>query len=103
MNKKLFEKIKTGLEEMVAHEQGKIKLKTKVVYVFPPPKTYKARDIKRIRSKEKCTQYSFANMLNVSIKTVQAWESGQRIPSGAALRLLEIVDQQPARASDSEK
>ena len=29
---------------------------------------------------------------NVSIKTVQSWEAGTRVPSHAALRLLEIVD-----------
>jgi len=30
--------------------------------------------------------------LNVSIKTVQAWKSGYRLPSHVAKHLLEIVD-----------
>lgn len=93
MNKRLFNQIKSGLEDVVAWQEGKLALPTEPIYIFTPPKAYKARDIKRIRNKENCSQYTFAKMLNVSIKTVQAWESGLRIPSGATLRLLEIIDQ----------
>lgn len=34
----------------------------------------------------------FALVLNVSVKTVQSWEAGKRVPTHSALRLLEIVD-----------
>jgi hypothetical protein len=34
----------------------------------------------------------FAKVLNVNVKIVQSWESGTRVPSHAALRLLEIVN-----------
>ncbi|MFA6492400.1 MAG: helix-turn-helix domain-containing protein [Candidatus Babeliales bacterium] len=40
----------------------------------------------------KYSQGAFAKVLNVSIKTVQSWESGVRVPSHSSLRLLEIVD-----------
>jgi len=57
-----------------------------------PPKTYKAKDIRRIREEANYSQAVFSKILNVSVKTIQAWESGERIPSHIALRLLEIVD-----------
>jgi DNA-binding transcriptional regulator YiaG len=38
------------------------------------------------------SQSIFAMVLNVSTKTVQAWESAERSPSGASLRLLEVID-----------
>jgi putative transcriptional regulator len=57
-----------------------------------PPAEYKASDIKKIRLNSKYSQGAFAKILNVSIKTVQSWESGVRVPSHSSLRLLEIVD-----------
>jgi putative transcriptional regulator len=89
---KLFEKLKSSLAEVLAYQQGKITLHTETFEVPEPPKKYKAPDIKRIRARGKYSQGIFAKVLNVSIKTVQSWESGERIPSHAALRLLEIVD-----------
>lgn len=44
------------------------------------------------REQNNYSQGIFANVLNVSIKTVQSWESGVRAPSHVALRLLEVVD-----------
>ena len=38
----------------------------------------------------------FAAMLNVPPVTAISWEKGRRSPSGAALRLLEIVRKHPA-------
>ncbi len=37
------------------------------------------------------SQPIFAMVLNVSTKTVQAWEAAERSPSGASLRLLEVI------------
>lgn len=89
---KFFKDLKQGLEEVVAHKKGKITLKSELVETPPPPKEYKPEQIKRIRNKYHYSQGIFAGVLNVSIKTVQSWESGIRAPSHAALRLLEIID-----------
>ena len=89
---KFFKDLKKGLEEAVAYKQGKTKLRSKVVEIVEPPAEYKAKEIKIIRENGNYSQSVFAKILNVSIKTVQSWESGQRVPSHAALRLLEIVD-----------
>ena len=89
---KLFKKIKAGLEDALAHSRGKLELRTHDIELPEPPAAYKAKEIKRIREDHKYSQGIFARVLNVSVKTVQSWEAGKRIPSHAALRLLEIID-----------
>lgn len=89
---KLFKGLKKGLKEALAYSEGKITLKSEIIEIPEPPAEYKAEDIKRIREKSHYSQGIFAKVLNVSVKTVQSWESGTRIPSHAALRLLELVD-----------
>ena len=89
---KFFKGFKEGLEEALAYTEGKITLKSELIEVPEPPSKYKAKDIKRIRATGQYSQGIFARILNVSIKTVQSWESGARMPSHVALRLLEVVD-----------
>ncbi|MEW5903965.1 MAG: DNA-binding transcriptional regulator [Pseudomonadota bacterium] len=53
---------------------------------------FKAEDIKRIREHAHVSQPVFARYLNTSESTVQKWETGQKRPSGMALRLLSVVE-----------
>jgi putative transcriptional regulator len=48
-------------------------------------------EIKRIREKEHVSQAVFSAYLNTSLSTVQKWEIGEKMPSGAALKLLNLV------------
>jgi putative transcriptional regulator len=89
---KFFDQLKEGLEDVLSHKKGKITLRSEVIEIPEPPADYTAKEIKKIREKGRYSQSIFAKVLNVSIKTVQSWESGERFPSHAALRLLEIVD-----------
>jgi putative transcriptional regulator len=89
---KFFEDLKEGLEEILAYKQGKITLKSEIIEVPEPPSEYTAKDIKHIREKCNYSQALFALFVNVSIKTVQAWETGVRVPNQATLRLLELID-----------
>lgn len=89
---KFYKDLKTGLEDIIAHKQGKLDLRTIEIELPEPPVKYRAQDIKKIRKKNLYSQSIFSKILNVSVKTVQSWESGQRIPSHTALRLLELVD-----------
>jgi len=89
---KLFEDLKAGFEEIIAHKKGLIKLTTETFIVPEPPAKYTAKNIQKMRQSKRYSQAMFAKILNVSIKTVQSWESGQRKPSGVSLRLLEIID-----------
>jgi putative transcriptional regulator len=51
-----------------------------------------AEDIKRIREHVHVSQPVFARYLNTSESTVQKWETGQKRPSGMALKLLHVVE-----------
>lgn len=88
----MFELLKEGLEGILQHQKGSKKLKKRVVEVPVPAIQYKADDVKRIRKSLQYSQEYFALFLNISKKTVQAWESGRRHPNHAALRLLEVID-----------
>lgn len=47
------------------------------------------------RSKTGLSQPKFAELLGVSVRTLQEWEQGRRLPSGAARSLLHIAAQRP--------
>jgi putative transcriptional regulator len=49
----------------------------------------------RIREKTGLSQARFAELLGVSVRTLQDWEQGRRAPSGAARTLLLIADRYP--------
>jgi putative transcriptional regulator len=54
--------------------------------------TLNAAEIKQIREHACVSQSVFARYLNTSPSTVQKWETGQKNPSGMALKLLHIVE-----------
>lgn len=58
-----------------------------------PIKRYSSEDIRALRGRTRLSQAVFARVLNVEPVTVQKWEQGAKKPSGASLRLLQIVDQ----------
>jgi putative transcriptional regulator len=74
----------------------KITLRTWTIPVPEPVKPFKPREIAAIRSKMNLSQPVFAKMLNVPVATARSWESGRRKPTGAALRLLQLVKKSPA-------
>ena len=47
------------------------------------------------RLKSGLSQGDFANLLGVSVRTLQDWEQGRRQPTGAARTLITIAEQQP--------
>ena len=56
-----------------------------------PVPPLRASDIRRIRERAHVSQAVFAAVLNTSVSTVQKWEIGQKRPTGAALKLLHLV------------
>jgi putative transcriptional regulator len=48
-----------------------------------------------IREKTGLSQARFAQLLGVSVRTLQDWEQGRRAPSGAAKTLLMIAERNP--------
>ncbi|EUJ31726.1 helix-turn-helix domain-containing protein [Listeria cornellensis] len=57
--------------------------------------TYTAKDIKAFRQKVELTQSAFAELMGISVKTVEAWESGRNNPNGSASRLLQLIEANP--------
>ncbi len=91
--KPLAERLKTGLTEAVQFAKGELTLRT-VEVPAPPPKVV-AKDVTSLRTKAGMSQAVFARVLNVSTKTVQSWEQGERKPSHAALRMLQMLREKP--------
>jgi putative transcriptional regulator len=56
------------------------------------PPDYSAEAIRKLRERLQVSQAVFAAYLNASVSTVQKWENGDKRPSGAALRLLAVID-----------
>ena len=52
-------------------------------------------DVAGIREKTGLSQARFAQLLGVSVRTLQDWEQGRRAPSGAAKTLLMVADKNP--------
>lgn len=55
-------------------------------------------EIKAIRKNSRTSQAVFANYLNISKNLVSEWERGIKKPSGAALKLLTLVQQKGLEA-----
>lgn len=58
---------------------------------LPPVRKFTPKEIKRIRLREKVSQPVFAQYLNASSSTIKKWETGEKHPTGPALKLLNIV------------
>ena len=58
---------------------------------LPHVRQLSPREIKNIRLREKISQPVFAEYLNASPSTVKKWETGEKHPTGPALKLLNIV------------
>ena len=88
----VYESIITGLNEAIEDaNSSEKKLKRNVVHV-EPIKEYNAEEVKKIRLNTGMSQNVFASYMGVSCKTVEAWESGKNHPSGAASRLLNMME-----------
>jgi putative transcriptional regulator len=56
--------------------------------------------VARVREKTGLSQSRFAELLGVSVRTLQEWEQGRRAPSGAARTLLLIASKNPRALLD---
>jgi len=82
----------SGLNEAVEFSKGNLNtIKRRTVTIAPIP-NYDAQRIKKIRASLNLTQRIFAKALGVSVKTVEAWESGRNKPQGSAARFLQLIE-----------
>jgi putative transcriptional regulator len=90
------EQIRKGQEEPLLHANGGITLQTTTLETPDRPPEVGAEELTKLRLKNGMSQSVFAQVLNVSTKTVQSWEQGQRKPSQAALRLIQVFRHDPS-------
>jgi putative transcriptional regulator len=69
-----------GLREIKRGEHGRVKT---------------VPTVSAVRESTGLSQSQFAELLGVSVRTLQEWEQGRRAPSGAARTLLRIVAKNP--------
>lgn len=85
-----FNGIKEGLEEALAYEKGKASAET-----IARKRSLPDVDVKAERESLDMTQKAFANVLGVSRRTVEAWETGRSTPSPTAKNLIYLISQKP--------
>ncbi|MBI3957478.1 MAG: helix-turn-helix domain-containing protein [Chloroflexi bacterium] len=81
------QEILDGIREIKRYKAGEVNLRTRELKQSAPTQ--------EIRSQLMLSQAAFAGLMGVSLRTVQDWEQGRRIPSGAARTLLRIAQQRP--------
>ena len=91
---RVYDSIMTGLQEAIEYEEGRGTAKVVKISVAPLP-DFSAEDIKEIRRSSGLTQKTFAAVLGVSVKTVEAWEAGTNKPIGSARRFLSVLKTEP--------
>lgn len=92
MSDSLFSDIKQGLQEAIAHERGQLPAReARLSVTIPAIPEWNPEEIRTLRLHNSMTQRSFAAFMGVSIKTVEAWESGRNRPNGSAARLMQVM------------
>ncbi len=92
MSNSVYNSIMTGLNEALEDAKSDNKILKRNQVAVEPVKVYGAEEIKRIRTATWMSQNTFASYIGVSYKTVEAWEAGTNHPSGAASRLLRMME-----------
>ncbi len=83
-----FSGIMEGLNEALAYEKGKASAET-----YARKSSLPQVNIQEIRTSLSMTQKSFANILGVSCRTVEAWECGKSTPTPTAKKLIYLIQQ----------
>jgi putative transcriptional regulator len=86
-----------SVEAMAAHVRGerKLTLRTRTLSLPEPIAPLRPKDVAAIRRQLNVSQSVFAALLNVPKVTAISWEKGRRKPTGAALRLLDLIRKKP--------
>ena len=86
----LFEDLQEGLLQAIDYSNGVGTART-VTYKIDPVNELDKDQIREIRMQAQMTQHVFADFLGVSVKTVEAWESGRTHPTGPSYRLMSFL------------
>jgi putative transcriptional regulator len=94
MSDELFGDLMLSLNQALQYSRGE-QINARTTVLPAPPKPMSRQEIINLREQYNCSQSVFARLLNVSVKTLQAWEQGVRVPSDAALKLLTVAKKHP--------
>ncbi len=90
MKAKNFQKLVDSINQARAYARGEHVPGLRVHKVL-----VKRNDVAALRLREGLTQAQFSELLGTSLGTVRKWESGERAPSGAAARLIQLLAAKP--------
>lgn len=94
MKESEFQALLGAVEDCYEHYMGR-RHDLRTTIVPRPPEPMDASAIRSLRERIGASQAFFAYALNVSPKTVQAWEAGVRSPDGGNLKLLRVSEAHP--------
>lgn len=83
-----FAGIMEGLNEALAYEKGKASAET-----FARKQALPDINVLEVRTALSMTQKSFAKILGVSCRTVEAWECGKSTPTPTAKKLIFLIQE----------
>jgi putative transcriptional regulator len=90
VKKQMFEELLGSVREAGAILRGQQKPARRTVI--------RSSGVRVIRERTSLSQTEFANLIGVSVKTLQNWEQDRRRPTGPAAALLSIIDHDPVLA-----
>jgi putative transcriptional regulator len=90
MRKQMFDELLGSVREGGAILRGEKKPSRRVVIG--------ASGVRAIRQRTSLSQADFADLIGVSVKTLQNWEQDRRRPTGPAAALLKIIRHEPQLA-----
>lgn len=86
-----FSGIMDGLQEALAYTKGRAAADT-----FARKRSLPEVDSSELRATLSMTQKAFADVLGVSCRTVEAWESGKSVPTPTARKLMYLLQTDPS-------
>lgn len=88
MDKELFNKLVESVQQMNSIERGEMQ----------PAKVHRHHlpDVRSLREASGMKQGEFANVVGVSPSLVQSWELNRRVPAGPSLKILLMLERNPA-------
>lgn len=90
MKKQMFDELLSSVREGGAILRGEKKASRRTVI--------DSSGVRAIRERTSLSQSEFAQLIGVSIKTLQNWEQDRRRPTGPAAALLSIIAHEPQLA-----
>jgi putative transcriptional regulator len=90
MKKQMFEELLGSVREAGAILRGQKKPSRRTMIA--------ASRVRVVRERTNLSQSEFADLIGVSVKTLQNWEQDRRRPTGPAAALLSIIEYNPSLA-----